>query len=167
MPLDMDFLTQSFTKMNTNRVSGYVQNSWVLNEDSNEFTLTGGIRANYWDYSGGDLLISPRISVSYNPNWKHDLLFRFATGYYYQPPFYKELRDFKGNLVPLQDAQKSIHFVAGADWNLTIWNRPFKFTTEAYYKHLDDLIPYEVDNVRIRYYADQKARGYAAGIDMK
>lgn len=166
MPLDMDFLTQSITKMNTNRVSGYVQNSWVLNEDSNEFTLTGGIRANYWDYSG-DLLISPRISVSYNPNWKHDLLFRFATGYYYQPPFYKELRDFKGNLVPLQDAQKSIHFVAGADWNLTIWNRPFKFTTEAYYKHLDDLIPYEVDNVRIRYYADQKARGYAAGIDMK
>ncbi len=165
-PLEMDFFTQSEATLNTNRYSAFVQNSWMLGDDLNDFTVTAGIRTSYWDYND-DLLISPRASVAYHPNWKHDLLFRFAVGYYYQPPFYKELRDFYGNLVPDQEAQKSIHFVAGTDWNLTIWNRPFKFTTEAYYKYLDDLIPYEVDNVRIRYYANQKAKGYAAGLDMK
>lgn len=166
LPLELDFFTKTKVNLNTNRYSGFLQNSWVLGNEVNDFTVTAGLRANYWDYNN-QFLLSPRISMSYEPNWKNDLLFRLAAGYYFQPPFYKELRDFDGNLVPGQKAQKSIHLVAGTDWNLTIWSRPFKFTTEVYYKFLDDLIPYEVDNVRIRYYANDRAKGYATGVDFK
>jgi hypothetical protein len=166
LPLDLDFFVKTNIKLNTNRYSGFVQNSWLFGNQANEFTITAGVRANYWDYNN-QFLASPRISLSYQPDWKNDLLFRVATGYYFQPPFYRELRDFRGNLVSEQKAQKSIHVVAGADWNLTVWSRPFKFSTELYYKFLDNLVPYEVDNVRIRYNADQRAKGYAAGIDMK
>lgn len=166
MPLDLDFFVKSNINLNSNRYTGFVQNSWMLGSESNDFTITAGVRANYWDFND-QLLFSPRVSLSYQPDWKNDLLFRLAAGYYFQPPFYRELRDFGGNLVSDQKAQKSIHLVAGTDWNLTIWSRPFKFTTEVYYKFLDDLVPYEVDNVRIRYYANQRAKGYATGIDMK
>ncbi len=165
-PLELDFFTKTKINLNTNRYSGFIQNSWVIGGDVNDIIVSAGIRANYWDYND-QFLLSPRASLSYQPNWKHDLLFRLAAGYYYQPPFYRELRDFSGNLVPGQKAQKSIHFVAGSDWNLTIWNRPFKFTSEVYYKFLDNLIPYEVDNVRIRYYANEQAKGYATGLDLK
>ncbi len=145
---------------------GHVQNTWDLLGDGRELSITAGIRFNYWDYNR-QLLISPRASIAYKPLWEHDVVFRFATGYYYQPPFYKELRDFEGNLNPEIRAQKSIHFVAGTDINFLAWNRPFKFTAEAYYKYLDDLIPYVVDNVRIRYTAKNNAHGYATGIDFK
>jgi hypothetical protein len=165
-PLELDFFTKTKIKLNTNRYTGFIQNSWIIGDEVNDITVSAGIRANYWDYND-QLLLSPRASLSFQPDWKHDLLFRLAAGYYYQPPFYRELRDFTGNLVPGQKAQKSIHFVAGSDWNLTIWSRPFKFTSEVYYKFLDDLIPYEVDNVRIRYYANERAKGYAAGLDFK
>ncbi len=165
-PLNMYFFAKSNVQLNSNRYSGYLQNTWNLANEKREFAITAGIRAQYWDYSE-EVLFSPRASFSYNPNWRHDLLFRFSTGWYFQPAFYRELRDFQGNLVDNQKAQKSIHFVGGLDWNLTIWGRPFKFVTEVYYKMLDDLIPYEVDNVRIRYYANQRAKGYATGIDMK
>ncbi len=165
-PLNMYFFAKSDANLSTNRYSSFLQNTWNLNSEERDFALTAGLRAQYWDLSE-EFLLSPRASVSYHPNWKNDLLFRFAAGYYYQPPFYRELRDFDGSLSEDQRAQKSIHFVGGMDWNLTIWDRPFKFVTEVYYKFLDDLIPYEVDNVRIRYYANQRARGYAKGIDMK
>ena len=85
----------------------------------------------------------------------------------FQPPFYKELRDLEGNILNTIKSQKSIHFVAGADWNFKIWGRPFKLVSELYYKHLDDLIPYKIDNVRIRYLPNLSSKGYAAGIDMK
>lgn len=166
LPLNLDYFTKTKINLSTNRYEGFLQNSWNFDKDEDDFTVTAGIRANYWDYNN-QFLLSPRASLSYHPNWKNDLLFRLAAGYYFQPPFYRELRDFSGNLVPEQAAQKSIHFVAGTDWNLTIWSRPFKFTTEVYYKILDDLIPYEVDNVRIRYYANERAKGYATGLDMK
>jgi hypothetical protein len=165
-PLNMYFFAKSKAQLNTNRYSGFAQNTWNLGSEKREISITAGLRSQYWDYSK-EFLLSPRASFSYHPNWKNDLLFRFSTGYYYQPSFYRELRDFQGNLVENQKAQKSIHFVGGVDWNLNIWGRPFKFVTEVYYKVLDDIIPYEVDNVRIRYYADQRAKGYAAGIDMK
>jgi hypothetical protein len=90
-----------------------------------------------------------------------------ATGYYYQMPFYKELRGMDGHLNTSIKAQRSIHFVLGADYNLTIWNRPFKIISELYYKKLDFLIPYEVDNVQIRYYATNNSTGYAYGWDFK
>jgi hypothetical protein len=95
------------------------------------------------------------------------MLFRISGGYYYQPPFYREIRDLKGELHKDVKAQTSIHYVAGMDYNLKIWNRPFKLIAEGYYKKLDNLIPYEIDNVRIRYYAKNMAHGYAQGIDLK
>ena len=165
-PLTMNFFAASDVRLSSNRYSGFIQNTWNLGDNSRDFAVTAGVRSQYWDYSE-EFLVSPRASLSYHPKWTHDILFRLAAGYYYQPAFYRELRNFDGSIVAGQKAQKSIHLVGGADWNLTIWGRPFKFITEVYYKFLDDLIPYEVDNVRIRYYANERARGYATGIDMK
>ncbi|PLX12334.1 MAG: TonB-dependent receptor, partial [Marinilabiliales bacterium] len=96
-----------------------------------------------------------------------NIVFRFSTGLYYQPPFYREMRNMDGTLNPDIKSQKSIHFILGGDYRFQAWNRPFIFTTELYYKYLDDLVPYVVDNVRIKYYADQLAKGYATGVDFK
>jgi hypothetical protein len=121
-------------------------------------------------------VISPRASITIKPRWYHlkdsvitrrDFNYRFSTGFYYQPPFYREYRGFDGLLNPEIRAQKSIHFVAGADYVFEMWGRPFKYTAEIYYKHLLDIIPFEIDNVRIRYYANNNAKGYAAGVDQK
>jgi hypothetical protein len=90
-----------------------------------------------------------------------------ASGFYHQPPFYREFRDIEGGLNPDIRAQLAVHFVAGLDYEFEMWNRPFKFVTEAYYKSMSNLIPYEVDNVRIRYTAENQARGFATGIDMR
>lgn len=150
-------------ELSSQRYSGYMQDTWLLNDQT---SLTGGIRANYWDLNQ-QFLVSPRISYSYKPIWKHDIVFRASAGFYYQPPFYRELRDLGGNLNKDIKAQQSIHFVIGGDYNLRIWGRPFKYVSEIYYKHLENLIPYEIDNVRIRYYATNNARGYATGIDMR
>jgi hypothetical protein len=150
----------------SNRYTGFLQNNWNLDGDSTRLTLTTGIRFQYWDYND-QFLVSPRATISYKPNWQRDILFRFSTGYYFQPPFYRELRNFGGQINPEIRAQKSIHFVLGSDLNFMAWERPFKFVTEVYYKMLRDLIPYEVDNVRIRYLGYNDSDGYAAGIDMK
>lgn len=165
--LELDELIKTKNNLSTNRYSGYVQHAWNWDtKDTSELTLTAGVRANYWDLNQ-QLLISPRVTMAYKPNWKRDVLFKASTGYYYQPPFYRELRDFNGTLNKNLKAQQSIHFVVGSDINYRAWGRPFKFITEIYYKHLDDLVPYEVDNVRLRYYAENSATGYATGIDMK
>lgn len=165
-PLLLDFYSLSDTSLTTSRIAGFLQNSWNNPLGNDNLIFIAGIRSSWWSYSR-ELLISPRISVAYQPEWSKDIIFRFSAGYYHQPAFYRELRDFNGKLVDTQKAQKSIHFVGGSDWNLSIWRRPFKLTSEIYYKYLDNLIPFEVDNVRIRYYATQRARGYAWGIDMK
>ncbi len=157
--------TKAKIDLNTNRVSGFMQNKWMLN-DEKRLSLTAGLRFNYWDFNE-QFLFSPRMSISYKPAWKKDVLLRFATGYYYQPPFYKEIRNFDGEINPNIKAQKSIHFVGSADWNFVAWERPFKLSTAIYYKYLDDLIPYKIDNVRIRYLANNMAKGYATGIDLK
>jgi hypothetical protein len=165
-PLDLKNATRTDIKLTSNRIMGHVQNTWDLLGGGRDLSVTAGIRFHYWDYNG-QFLLSPRASIAYKPLWQRDVVFRFSTGYYYQPPFYKELRNLEGNLNPDIRAQKSIHFVAGTDINFLAWGRPFKFTTEAYYKYLDDLIPYIVDNVRIRYLAENNAHGYATGIDFK
>ncbi|NTV84284.1 MAG: TonB-dependent receptor, partial [Bacteroidales bacterium] len=165
-PLELEYAVRTSTTLSTNRLMGHVQNTWDLLGEGRDLSVTAGIRFHYWDYNG-QFLLSPRASIAYKPLWERDVVFRFATGYYYQPPFYKELRDLEGNLNPDIRAQKSIHFVAGTDINFLAWGRPFKFTTEVYYKYLDDLIPYIVDNVRIRYLAENIAHGYATGIDFK
>jgi hypothetical protein len=159
------------------RTSAYVQNAWEWKQGGDRsWALVAGVRGQNWSYNG-QTVVSPRLRLAWHPGWrktiapgdtvKRDYSFWFATGLYYQPPFYRELRDFNGVLHPDVKAQKSVHFILGMDRQFKIWDRPFKFTTEAYYKALSDLNPYELDNVRIRYYANNSAKGYAAGIDMK
>lgn len=153
--------------LSSNRISGYIQHAWSWDtKDTSEITLTAGVRGNYWDLNQ-DVVVSPRATLSLKPKWKRDILFKASSGYYYQPPFYREMRGFDGKVNTDLKAQKSIHFVLGSDINFKSWGRPFKFVSEIYYKHLDNLVPYEVDNVRLRYYATNNAKGYASGIDMK
>lgn len=164
--LALKYALRTRISLSTNRIMGYWQQTWDLLSGGQDLNITAGARFHYWDYNG-QFLFSPRVSVAYKPMWRRDMIFRLSSGYYYQPPFYKELRNLQGELNPDIRAQKSIHVVAGFDLNFQAWDRPFKFTTEAYYKYLDDLIPYFVDNVRIRYTAENSAYGYATGIDFK
>ncbi|PID94291.1 MAG: TonB-dependent receptor [Bacteroidetes bacterium] len=166
-PLNMDEVVKGSHLVEVNRFTAFFQDNWTLSHAKNpEWVLSYGIRMNYRDLSG-ELLLSPRATLSYHPQRKKDIVFRFSSGWYYQPPFYREMRDRSGLLFPRMKAQRSIHFVAGADWNFRAWNRPFKFITELYYKKLNNLVPYKVDNVSIRYLADQVAHGYSAGVDFK
>jgi len=144
------------------RNSAYIQ----LSKDINNFTINTGTRGSYWSYNE-DILLSPRVSIAYVPIWEKDIVFRAASGVYYQSPFYKELRTPEGILNYNIKAQKSIHYVLGSDYLFYQWGRPFKWVTEVYYKDLKDLIPYKVDNVQIQYLSDQLSNGYAGGIDMK
>ena len=166
-PYSLDI--QSYNKQNillrSLRISDYIQRDFSWG-DTTRWNLHAGIRTNYWTLNH-QFLVSPRATISLRPDWKSDWLFRFSSGIYYQPPFYRELRNLNGEINRNLKAQQSIHFVFGGDHNLKIWNRPFKITTELYYKQLDNLVPYEIDNVRIRYYAQNNSRGYAAGIDTR
>jgi len=164
-PFEMYSLIKTTADLNTNRYSAFLQNKWGT-DDNARFTLTAGLRASYWDFNE-EFFASPRLSASFRPEWKNDVLFRISAGLYYQPPFYKELRDLDGHIHNDVKSQSSLSVVAGSDWNFMAWSRPFKFVTEVYYKHLENLIPYFVDNVRIRYLATNNSHGYAAGIDMK
>ncbi len=149
--------------LKTNIFTAYGQHTFFIDERQ---SLTYGVRLNYRDVNQ-QLLISPRIQYSYKPLWQRDVLFKFAVGSYQQPPFYRELRDFEGNLNENVDAQSSIHFIAAMDYNFKLWGRNFKFLTEAYYKKLSNVIAYDVDNVKIRYYANNRTDAYATGIDFR
>ena len=163
--INLQSIIRTQYNFSSNRYSGYIQDSWILNETHN-FTITFGSRFSYWDLNG-QFIVSPRAQFSYQPRWKRDLVFRAAVGAYDQPPFYRELRDLYGNLHPDVRAQRSIHYVFGVDYHFQFWDRPFKFVTELYYKQLYDLNPYEIDNVRIRYFGTNDAKGYATGIDLR
>ncbi len=157
------------TKINleTNRLQGYVQYIYgKLLSDSSLVTVTGGIRANYWDFNS-QTVISPRVTLSYKPNWKRDIVFKASWGYYYQPPFYREMRGFDGQLNKNIKAQQSIHYLLSADYNFRMWNRPFKVIVAGYYKDMKNLIPYEIDNTRIRYFAKNNSVGYSTGADLR
>lgn len=164
--LELNDVLKSSAALQSSRYSGFVQYKWKIIDDSVRMFLTTGVRYTNWSVNRQGL-ISPRASLGFKPNWKPDIVFRLAAGLYYQPPFYRELRGFDGNLNMNLKAQKSTHFVLGGDYRLNIWRRPFKIVAEVYYKHLEDIIPYEVDNVRIRYFAENNAVGYATGIDLK
>lgn len=164
--LVLNEVLRSNATLGSNRYSGYFQRSWKTRKNAVDYTYTLGIRGNYWDLNN-ELIVSPRGSVSMKPNWQKDYLFRLSGGVYYQPPFYRELRDFDGTLNYDIKSQRSYQLVAGADHNFTAWNRPFKFTAELYYKYLQNVIPYELENVRIRYYATNNANAYATGADFK
>jgi hypothetical protein len=154
-------------KLQSNRAMAYAQ--YVFKKqlrDSAFFSFTGGIRNNYWTMNN-DNVVSPRLTFSYEPNWRADWLFKASWGYYYQPPFYREMRDFIGNVNSNLKAQQSIHYVLSGDLNFKLWNRPFKFITAAYFKQFDNLVPYEIDNVRIRYYGTNSSKGFATGMDFR
>ncbi|MFN8153322.1 MAG: TonB-dependent receptor [Bacteroidia bacterium] len=148
----------------SNRYSGYIQQTWDL--DTSKYSITIGVRGTFWDLNR-EFDISPRASIAYKPSWSKHLNFRAAAGVYYQPPFYRELRDLDGQIHKELKSQQSIHFVVGGDYQFLAWGREFKLTTEAYYKIMNNLIPYKLDNTRIRYLANNDASGYATGIDLR
>ena len=171
--IDLVSSLSSYQNMQSNRFSFYAQDTYKLRAKSGFYTFTGGIRGSYWGFNK-EFILSPRASVGYIPNFNDRLTFRFATGLYYQAPFYKELRDTvrtgENYVVRLNrsiKSQRSIQFELGSDYSFRAVNRPFKFTAELYYKKLDNLIPYEVDNVRIWYSGRNESKGYAAGLDLK
>ena len=165
---------RSTQDIESNRLSAYVQETYTLEHRSGIYNFTGGVRLSYWDYNN-ECIVSPRVSVGYNPSFNQRLTFRFATGVYYQAPFYKEFRDTvqdsRGNwAVRLNDrirSQRSIHVILGSDFTFRALDRPFKLTGEVYYKKLDRLISYEVDNVRVWYSGQNNSEGYIAGLDLK
>ena len=164
----VDFFTidTAVYDINSNRLSAYWQDKYVIELDSSELGFNVGVRANYWDFNN-QFLLSPRLAVSFKPNWEKNILFRLSTGMYHQPPFFKEMRRLDGTINQNIKAQSSVHVVMGSDLHFTAWNRPFKLVTEMYYKYLYNLIPYDIDNVRIRYYGENMAHGYAAGVEAK
>ena len=164
--LELFEFVQAENELNSSRYSGFIQQSGFFTSDSTRITYSLGLRSQYWTLNN-EFFVSPRASLSYLPNWSRDVLFRASVGSYNQSPFYRELRDKKGLLYTNLKAQKSIHFVLSADYNFSSWNRPFKFVGELYYKKLKDIIPYEIDNLRIRYLPEQTATGYTTGIDLR
>lgn len=163
--INLQDVTKQKINLNSTRLLGFVQQDYVWGEKT-EYSFNAGGRYNYWTLNN-QLLLSPRAQFTIKPDWKKDWIFKFASGYYYQPPFYRELRDFSGNINTGLRAQTSIHFVAGANVQFKLWNRPMKFSGELYYKILDNLIPYKIENVRLRYFATNNSKGYATGIDLK
>ena len=168
----LDFGEDNFLKtsntLNTWRFTGYVQDTWKIDSDTlNRFTLVGGLRLHYWTYSPKEVTVSPRLAFLYKPRWKQKWTFSLRTGLYYQPAFYREMRLPDGSLNHDIRSQRSVQIVAGSEYLFKLWRRPFKFTAEAYYKYLDRLITYNVNNVQIVYSGVNNATGYAAGIDLR
>ena len=161
--------------INTNRFEVYAQDTWrfASTNGNTHFTLNYGIRLSHWNFNR-ETIVSPRLSLGIIPAFNENVTFRLATGLYYQAPFYKELRDTSTvnrittvNLNRNIRSQQSIHFIAGYDYRFKINNRPFRFTAEAYYKALQNLIPYSVNNVKVVYYGKNEASGHITGIDLK
>ena len=163
-----DAVLNADNMLNTMRFTGFIQDLWKIDGDSlPHYILNAGLRFHYWTYNKKEFTVSPRLAFVYNPHWQHDWLFTLKTGLYYQPAFYREMRYPDGTLNPDIQSQRSVHVVAGTEYNFQLWHRPFKFTAEAYYKYMDRLISYKLDNVRIVYSGYNDAVGYATGLDMK
>ena len=162
------------TNFNTiNRFSGYGQ--WSLKSliGSSEVWYNAGVRLHNWEVLGADTAtrsqttFSPRAQFAIKPNWDKDMLFRFSGGLYHQPPFYRELRDAAGIVQPNTKAQQSIHLVVSNDFSFKMWSRPFKLVSELYYKSLTNVNTYTIDNVRLRYAANNDATAFAQGLDLR
>lgn len=164
--LELSSLLHSAKNITINRLTGYVQDNFVLDE-ARGITMQGGLRYNYNDLNH-EWLVSPRLGFSVKPaRWKRDVVFRGALGAYHQPPFYRELRRYDGTVNLGLLAQRSYQAVIGADYQFKSGNRPYRLTTEAYYKSMRRVVPYDIDNVRIRYAGENSAKAYAAGIEMR
>lgn len=172
--MELFYSMRGQSTMVTGRLQAYVQNEHKWNTSSGQWILTVGGRLHWWSWNN-EVLPSPRASVEWIPGWKRDFCFRLATGLYYQAPFYKELRDTitdaegvtRFHLNEHLRAQRSVHVVLGGDYYFRAWGRPFKLTAETYYKYIDRLESYTVDNVRVRYSGQNDSQGYAAGLDLK
>ncbi len=160
-------------KVLIDRLQAYLQYSKRTKLGEHDVFYNAGVRVHNWNVSGDAIesknhtVFSPRAQFAIKPNWEKDMLFRFAAGMYYQPPFYRELRDSSGVVQPDVKAQKSVHFVLGNEYSFELWDRPFKLVSEAYYKSLSDVNPYTLENVRIRYRAKNNAKAYAYGLDLR
>lgn len=161
--------------LDANRIEAYVQDAFrfTSNNEKTLYTLNYGVRLSHWSYTK-ETIVSPRVSLGIIPAFNENITMRFATGLYYQAPFFKELRDTTtqngityASLNSKARSQRSIHFIAGFDYRFRMNNRSFKFTAEAYYKALGNLVPYSVNNVKVVYYGSNESSGHAAGIDLK
>lgn len=174
--LDLIYTLRSSNHINTTRLEGYLQDTYRFashGERQSFFTLNYGLRFSHWSFSG-ETTVSPRVSIAMVPAFNSDVTFRFSTGLYYQAPFFKELRDTvttdgvtRAVLNNKIKSQQSIHFVGAFDYRFKMKDRPYKFSAEAYYKLMHNLIPYNVNNVKITYYGGNQCDGYAAGLDLK
>ncbi|WP_313804617.1 carboxypeptidase-like regulatory domain-containing protein [Flavobacterium sp.] len=156
-----------------NRFSGYGQWNYRGSLGNNQIWVNAGARFHQWQVSGAStegksqIVFSPRAQFAIKPNWEKDMVFRLSGGLYHQPPFYRELRDYDGVVQPNVKAQQSIHVVLSNDYSFKLWDRPFKLISEAYYKNLTDVNTYTIDNVRIRYRANNDAVAYVYGADFR
>jgi hypothetical protein len=171
--LDMIYTLSSKNDIKSTRTEGYVQDIFRWHRNDTHYTLNYGVRFTHWSYNK-ETILSPRVSLAIVPAFNQDLTYRFAAGLYYQAPFYKEMRDTITTagitVVKLNKnikSQRSLQFFAAMDYRFQMNERPFKFTAEAYYKALSNLIPYNVQNVKITYYGENLCSGYAAGLDFK
>lgn len=172
--MELFYTMRGESDMRTARVQAYIQNEHKWSTNSGQWILTVGGRLQWWSWNN-EVLPSPRASIEWIPGWKRDICFRLATGLYYQAPFYKELRDTlidemgvtRIRLNKDLRAQRSVHVVLGGDYYFRAWGRPFKLTAEGYYKYIDRMESYTVDNVRVRYSGKNDSQGYAGGLDLK
>lgn len=171
--LDLIYTLSARKDIRSNRIEAYLQDTYRWSKGNNYFTMNYGIRMANWSYNK-ETTVSPRASLAIIPAFNNDITIRLAAGLYYQAPFYKEMRDtITANGVTTAvlnnkiKSQQSIHFIAAADYRFKMLNRPFKFSAEAYYKALNNLIPYNVQNMKITYYGENLTKGYAAGVDLK
>jgi hypothetical protein len=164
----IELYTTNFSsyKMQSLRLSGFLQDTYQIPISEGNLYASAGVRAQYWNYST-EFLLSPRASLRYYPYWNKNFIFHLAGGFYHQAPFFKELKDRNGNIYPETKAQRTIQVVLGTDYIFKAWDRPFKYSSDIYYKYMPKLIPYQIDNVRIWYLPNEESRGYAAGWDMK
>lgn len=171
--IDIIYNMTSINEEKSSHLELFAQDTYRKEYKEGEIVLNYGVRLSHWSYNK-ETLFSPRATIAFIPASNDNLTFRFSTGLYYQTPFYKEMRDtttIDGNTLAYLKSniksQQSLHFVLAGEYRFKMFNRPFKFTAEAYYKALNNLIPYNVDNVRVVYYGGNIASGYATGLDMK
>lgn len=179
LPFDPDALKVIYNlssnhDLSSSRFSAFIQDNFRFNSSAGYFNINGGVRMSYWSFNK-EFLVSPRLSIGFVPERNNRWTFRFATGLYYQSPFYKEFRlpetDADGNTVIALNSdiksQRSFQFILGSDYTFRAFSRPFKFSAEAYYKALSNLVPYEIDNLKLVYSGKNESKGYAMGIDLK
>lgn len=173
--LYMIYSMQAKNVLDANRIEAYIQDTYRFGggEGQSHYTLNYGVRFAHWSYTK-ETILSPRVSLGIIPAFNENVTMRFAAGLYYQAPFFKEIRDTTtvngityAKLNNKAKSQRSIHFIAGYDYRFKLNNRQFKFTAEAYYKLLGNLVPYSVNNVKVVYYGDNESSGHAAGLDFK